>query len=214
MPLKKKEEEKVLNFDSERRRRERNFENLVAQLDSPSSSERRWAARDLAKYKEASPYLLKVLQNEKDISVREVILSSLLDLRDEIAVKGLIELLKSDDALLRNEVIETLKEMPEEVVPHIEKLINSEDSDLRIFAINIMESLRHPKVLEWLKQILDKEKNVNVLANALDLVAEVGTDEFIPLIEKIKENFKDEPYIQFVSDLAIGRINEGKVCER
>ncbi|MEO0274673.1 MAG: HEAT repeat domain-containing protein [candidate division WOR-3 bacterium] len=213
MPLKRREEE-IPKFDSERRRRDRNFESLISQLDNPSASERRWAARDLAQYSEASPYLLKFLQKERDISVREVILSSLLAIKDEVAIKGLIDLLNSDDALLRNEVIETLKEMPEEVAPYIEKLINQDNSDLRIFAINIMESLRHPKVLVWLKEILEKDKNVNVIANALDLVAEVGTEEFLPLIEKVKDTFKDEPYIQFVADLAIGRINEGKVCDR
>ncbi|MCX7658616.1 MAG: HEAT repeat domain-containing protein, partial [Oscillospiraceae bacterium] len=36
----------------------------------------------------------------------------------------------------------------------IEELIKSPEPDIRIFAINIMESLRHPKVLKWLKEIL------------------------------------------------------------
>lgn len=213
MPIKKKSnEEEIINLDLERRKKERTFENLKEQLFTPAVSERRWAARDLAQYKEASQFLLERLEKEKDISVREVILSSLLAIRDEVAVKGLIELLKSDDAHLRNEVIETLKQMPEEVAPYIERLIKSEEPDLRIFAINIMESLRHPKVLEWLKEILENEENVNVCATALDLVAEIETDEILSSIKKVKEKFKDEPYIQFVSDLAIGRINEGKMC--
>lgn len=126
-------------------------------------------------------------------------------------MKGLIELLKSEDAHLRNQVIETLKEMPEEVSPYIERLLNSEEPDLRIFAINIMESLRHPKVLKWLKQVIENDENVNVCSTALDLISEVGTEEFIPSIERVKERFKDEPYIQFVADLALRRINEGKI---
>lgn len=194
MPIKKKsDEEKVVNLDIERRKAERNFENLKEQLFSNSATERRWAARDLAQYSEASPVLLKALEKEKDISVREVILSSLLAIRDEAAVKGLIELLKSDDAHLRNEVIETLKQMPDEVSPYIEKLIKSPDSDLRIFAINIMESLRHPKVLEWLSIILENDENLNVCATAIDLLADVGSKEHLPLIKKQKKSLKTSP---------------------
>lgn len=211
MPIKKKEE-KIVNLNIERRKWERTFENLKEQLSSEVATERRWAARDLAQYNEASKILLERLEKEKDISVREVILSSLLAIKDDITVKGLIELLKSEDAHLRNQVIETLKEMPEEVSPHIEKLLNSEEPDLRIFAINIIESLRHPKVLKWLKQVIENDDNVNVCSTALDLISEVGTEEFISSIERVKERFKDEPYIQFVADLALRRINEGKMC--
>lgn len=212
MPIKKKEEEKIVDINMERRRLERTFENLKEQLSNASATERRWAARDLAQYSESSQILLERLEKEKDISVIEVILSSLLAIRDELAVKGLIELLKSDDAHLRNEVIETLKQMPEEVAPHIERLLSSSEPDLKIFAINIMESLRHPKVLQWLKHVIENDDNVNVCTTALDLISEVGTEEFLPSIEKVKEKFKDEPYVQFVADLAIRRINEGKMC--
>ncbi|MCS7215424.1 MAG: HEAT repeat domain-containing protein [Thermodesulfovibrio sp.] len=210
MPIRKREEEKIIEIKEERRKKERNFENLKEQLLSSSASERRWAARDLAQYKEASQILLERIKNEEDVSVIENILSSLSSIRDEVAVKGLIELLRSENAYLRNAVIETLKSMPEEVESYIEELIKSPESDLRIFAINIMESLRHPKVLKWLKEIIENDENVNVCSTALDLVAEVGTEDFLPSIEKIKEKFSDEPYVQFVADLAIRRINEGK----
>ncbi|MDW7999362.1 MAG: HEAT repeat domain-containing protein [Thermodesulfovibrio sp.] len=210
MPIRKREEEKIIEIKEERRKKERNFENLKEQLLSSSPNERRWAARDLAQYKEASQILLERIKNEEDVSVIENILSSLSSIRDEVAVKGLIELLRSENAYLRNAVIETLKSMPEEVESYIEELIKSPESDLRIFAINIMESLRHPKVLKWLKEIIENDENVNVCSTALDLVAEVGTEDFLPSIEKIKEKFSDEPYVQFVADLAIRRINEGK----
>lgn len=214
MPLKGREEEKREDIFIEKRSRERNFENLSQQLSSEDVTARRWAARDLALFKEASRVLLDRLAIENDLSVRESILSSLLAIKDEVAVRGLIELLKSEDALLRNEVIEILKEMPEEVAPYMKEFLSSVDPDIRIFAINIMESLRHPKVLEWLKEVLENDTNVNVCATALDLITEIGTEEFIPGIEKVKERFKEEPYVQFVADLALRRINEGKSCSK
>jgi len=202
----KKEEEKVKEIKEERRKIQRDFEGLITQLSSKNPMERRWAARDLADYKEASKHLVKQLMKEEDISVREVIISSLLRIKDEVAIKGLVECLRSDDAHLRNSAIEALKEIPEEVAPYIEKLLKDEEPDIRIFAINILESLKHPNVIKWLIEVLERDENVNVCATALDLLAEVGTEEAIPAIEKVREKFKDEPYIQFASDIALKRI--------
>jgi len=207
MPIKKKEE-KVEEIKGERRKIQRNFEGLITQLSSKNPMERRWAARDLVDYKEASKYLIEQLMKEEDISVREVIISSLLRIKDEVAIEGLIECLRSDDAHLRNSAIEALKEIPEEVGPYIEKLLQDKDPDVRIFTINILESLRHPKVIKWLIEVIEKDENVNVCATALDLLAEVGTEEAIPAIKKVKERFKNEPYIQFASDIALRRIGE------
>ena len=202
----KKEEEKVKEIKEERRKIQRDFEGLITQLSSKNPMERRWAARDLADYKEASKHLVKQLMKEEDISVREVIISSLLRIKDEVAIEGLIECLRSDDAHLRNSAIEALKEIPEKVGPYIEKLLQDKDPDVRIFTINILASLRHPKVIKWLIEVIEKDENVNVCATALDLLAEVGTEEAIPAIKKVKERFKNEPYIQFASDIALKRI--------
>ncbi|MCI4454087.1 MAG: HEAT repeat domain-containing protein [Thermodesulfobacterium sp.] len=209
MPIKKQEEkeERPVDIKQERRRFQRSFEGLLKQLSFGTPIERRWAARDLADYKEASKHLLDQLLKEEDISVREAIISSLLKIGDEIAIQGLIECLRSDDAHLRNSAIEALKFIPEKVGPHIEKLLKDEDPDVRIFAVNILESLRHPKVVKWLIEVLEKDENVNVCGTALDLLAEVGTEEAVPAIKKVKERFKDEPYIQFAADVALKRIN-------
>ena len=207
MPIKKKEE-KVIEIKEERRKAQRDFEGLITQLSSENSTERRWAARDLAEYKEASSYLIKQLMKEKDIASREIIISSLIAIGDEIAVEGLINCLKSDDAHLRNSAIEALKQIPEQVAPYIEKLLKSSEPDVRIFTINILESLRHPKVVKWLIDVIENDENVNVCATALDLLAEVGTEEAIQAIKKVKERFKNEPYIQFASDIALRRIGE------
>jgi HEAT repeat protein len=204
----KRGEEKVIKIEErERRKVQRNFEGLVTQLSTENPKERRWAARDLADYKEASSYLVEQLMKEKDIAVREIIISSLLAIGDEIAIAGLINCLKSDDAHLRNSAIEALKQVSEKVSPYIEKLLQDREPDVRIFAVNILESLRHPNVVKWLIEVIEKDENVNVCATALDLLAEVGTEEAIPAIKKVKERFKNEPYIQFASDIALKRIS-------
>jgi HEAT repeat protein len=207
MPIKKKEE-KVIEIKEERRKAQRDFEGLTNQLSSKNPTERRWAARDLAEYKEASSYLIEQLMKEKDITVREIIISSLLSIGDEIAISGLIDCLKSDDAHLRNSAIEALQQIPEQVAPYIENLLHDKEPDVIIFTINILESLRHPKVVKWLIDVIENDENVNVCATALDLLAELGTEEAIQAIKKVKERFKNEPYIQFASDIALRRIGE------
>ncbi len=206
MPFRKTSEDKAQAPEVEKRKSERTFEDLLNQLNSPVASERRWAAKDLADYKDSANELVKRLMKEEDLSVREQIFLSLMIVDGNVAIKGIIDCLKSDDASLRNQSIETLKQMADVVAPYIENLIKSPDSDTRIFAINILESLRHPNVIKWLVEVIEGDTNVNVCATALDLLAEVGNEASLPAIEKVKERFKEEPYIQFTADLAIKRI--------
>jgi len=206
----KKSEDKENEPKGEKRIAKREFEDLLIQLSSPLSTERRWGARDLAEFPEASSYLLDQLKKENDISVQEVIISSLIKIGDDIAIKGLINLLKSEDAHLRNAAVEALQNVPEKVSAYIEKLLHDNNSDVRIFTVNILESLRHPNVIKWLIEVLENDKNINVCATALNLLAEVGTKEALPAIKKVKERFSDEPYIQFAADLALRRIDGGE----
>lgn len=203
----KKQTSEPINEDE--RTQPRDCDNLVIQLDSPDPVARRWAARDLADCPEASSALVSRLNRENDMSVREVILSSLTSLGDEVAVAGLIECLRSEDVGLRNESIEVMKHLPDEVSPIMQNLLVDEDVDVRIFAVNILESLRHPDVEAWLIEVIEHDQNVNVCATALDLLVEVGSQDAEQPITRLKARFTDEPYIQFAADLALKRISEG-----
>jgi hypothetical protein len=77
----------------------------------------------------------------------------------------------------------------------------------RIFAVNILESLRHPDVETWLIEVLETDTHVNVCATAVDLLAEVGTSAARKALLALKERFRDEPYIQFAADLSLRRID-------
>ncbi|MCS7234336.1 MAG: HEAT repeat domain-containing protein [Synergistetes bacterium] len=207
MPIRRKDSEgEGIKPDFERRKYSRDFEGLIQQLESSVPMERRWAARDLSKYREASPYLANRLRREEDLSVREVIVTSLLEIGDEVALKELLECLRSDDAHLRNLAIDALKNVPEKVAPYIDMLLEDPDPDVRIFTVNIIGNLAHPRVIEWLVKVLEKDPHVNVCATALDVLSEIGTEDSLPVVIKVKERFKDEPYIQFVANIVIERI--------
>ena len=211
MGLKKKTEPQDSNKAvlKEKRQTGRDYAGLLTELDSRDPMKRRWAARDLAAWPEAVEALLAALPRENEHPVREAIFDSLSSIGGEDVVAGLIPLLRSEDAALRNGAIEVLQSMPADVAPHIIELLNDRDSDVRIFAIDILQQLAHPRTPEWLLSVLKDESHVNVVATAVDRLAEVGTPDMLPDLQAIKQRFPDEPYLGFAVDMVIRRIEEG-----
>lgn len=204
MPFIKKQ--KCLQVEKEERKQARDCLSLVAQLNDPNPTARRWAARDLFECPDASAALVERLGQENDVSVREIILTTLTSLGDEVAVRGLVACLRSEDVSLRNEAIEAMKQLPDEVAPIMRALLADQDSDVRIFAVNILESLRHPQVEEWLIAVIEQDPHLNVCGAAVDLLGEAGTSRSLEALECLKRRFVDEPYIQFAAALAMKHI--------
>lgn len=204
----KKQSSQISCVEHDARHAERDFPSLVAELGSDNETARRWAVRDLTSMPDASVPLVARIAYEQSKNVRSAILNALAQIADKEAITGLIQCLSSDDAALRNEAIEVLKEIPVHVEPIIDALLTDTDSDVRIFAVNILESLRHKNVEKWLIQVIEKDAHVNVCATAVDLLSEVGTENALPALKNLKNRFADEPYICFSVDLAIKRIEE------
>jgi HEAT repeat protein len=115
----------------------RNLPTLLADLAAEQPSVRRAAARGLADHPEAVIDLCDRLEVETSPSVRAVLFTTLIQLQSPGVAARLAELLRSDDVPLRNAAIEALQEMPDAVAPHFERLLADDDSDVRIFAVNI-----------------------------------------------------------------------------
>lgn len=203
--IKKQSSESVAQED---RKQARECPDLLAGLEDDNPTTRRWAARDIVNCPDVASALVDRLKREGDLSVREVILTTLTRLGDSTAVAGLVDCLHSEDAALRNEAIEAMKQLPDEVAPIMQGLLADTDPDVRIFAVNILESLRHPDVESWLIEVIETDPHVNVCGTALDLLSEVGTEAALEPLARFKTRFADEPYIQFAADLALSRIHE------
>lgn len=184
----------------------RDISGLLRQLTDPDAAVRRWAARDLLPFAEATATLVERLQSEHDVSVREIILTTLTRQGGAVAVAGLVGCLRSEDALLRNEAIEAMKVLPAEMAPIMGALLHDADSDVRIMAVNILESLHHPMVEQWLIEVIDHDSVVNVCGTAVDLLGELGSAQAEGALQRLKSRFADEPYIQFAANLALKRI--------
>lgn len=207
MPIKKPPPVSTIN--DEERRQPRDLQGLLIELADVEPAARRWAARDLATIPAASAGLAERLSVEKDPSVRQVLLTSLTCIGDGVAIDALVNCLRSEDAGLRNEAIEAMAKLAEPVARIIEQLLQDSDSDVRLFAINVLATLRHPQVESWLIGVLECDPHINVCAGAIDVLVEVGSSAARPALESMPQRFPDDPFICFASKLALKRIGEG-----
>lgn len=186
----------------------RSCEELAAALEDSDAIVRRHAAQQITACFDAATALMSRLKREGNTAVRGAILNSLLRLHDPSISGGLAECLRSEDAALRNDVIETFKLLGDEVAPILRSLLADPDPDVRIFVVNILSSERHPDVEQWLIEVIEREAHVNVCATAVDLLSEVGTEAAIDPLLRLKARFAHEAYIQFAADLALKRIRD------
>lgn len=184
----------------------RDLPGMLTQLRSGSAEQRRWAARDLAAFPQAAAALGEHLLGETEPSVRQTLFTSLATHASDEAVAALLPLLRSEDAQMRNGAIEAMSGMPRAVAPRIDALLRDADPDVRIFTVNMLGELRHEKVVPWLEQVLQHENQVNVVAAAIEVLAEVGSSADIPALQAATRRFDGDPFIGFAAQVAIERI--------
>lgn len=191
---------------SQERQGQRDLTGLTESLRSHDPFRRRWAARDLIAYPTAIDALLSQLRVESDREVRAAIFTTLSQFDNLSAAKGLISFLHSEDVALRNNAIDALKLMPSALAPLMDDLLQDPSTDVRILAVNVLESLRHPQVEQWLIRVVAKDPHVNVCATAVDLLSEVGTQAAVQPLLTLKSRFSAEPFMHFAIDVALKRI--------
>jgi HEAT repeat protein len=178
---------------------------LRADLQSSDDDVRRAAVRLATRQGEAE-LLAHRLEDESDTGLREAILTSLVRIGGVKAARPLIQMLSTEDALLRNAVIETLQSMGEAVVPEIELLLDDENPDLRIYAVNIIHSMCSTRAPDIALGVIATDPHVNVCAAAVDILAEVGRPEMADELRAVANRFPDQPFLAFAVRAAIKRI--------
>ncbi len=187
----------------------RDADGLIAQLQRGDAEQRRWAARDLAVHTHTSAALGAQLLSEAEHSVRQALFTSLAAHAAPAAAEALLPLLRSEDAELRNSAIEALAAMPAAVAPRIDALLRDADADVRIFTVNLLGELRHPQVRPWLLQVLQREAAVNVVAAAIEVLAEVGEPGDEPALRAVATRFASDAFIGFAAGMAADRVRAG-----
>jgi HEAT repeat protein len=121
-------------------------------------------------------------------------------------IDEIMELLKVEDAFIRNLVVSILQAYGSEIKYYIVKFLIDDDRDLRIFAINILGDVNFSESRDMMLELLEKEEDINVAMTAVDYLAEIGEEQDIQKLIEVKERFKTEPYTQFAIDRAIKMI--------
>jgi HEAT repeat protein len=176
-------------------------------LDS-SDAESRWAAaRSLAGQAEAVPALAEALRRETVPRVREAILTSLIRTGGTASAEAIVPCLRSDDAGLRAAAIEALQTLPSAIAPIVGQLFSDPDSDVRLLATELTRNMKASDASRLLSGLIEKEVHPNVCAAAVEVLAEVGTPESLPALEKCAERFAATPFLPFAISMAIARIS-------
>lgn len=178
---------------------------VLLDLRSPEAAERRRAAHLLGSYPEAAEAICSLLATEPVNSVRESLFTALIRIGTKDVAAGLLPLLNSEDAGLRNGAIEALKSMPAAVSERIEEILTG-PSDVRIFGVEILGALAHPSTSQWLTRVIETETELNVCAAAVEALAECGDPAAASALRDLLERFPDEPFLEFSVQTALARI--------
>ncbi|SDE44190.1 HEAT repeat domain-containing protein [Belnapia rosea] len=170
--------------------------------------QKRWAAaRALSDAPDAAEALGRALSSEDDPHVREAILTSLLRLRSAASIQAILPHLRSDNASLRTGALDALRAMPDVAGPHLPELLRDADPDVRLLACDLARSLRVADATHLLYGLLEVEREANICAAALDVLAEIGGPEALPVLARCAERFHDHPFLAFSIKVVTERLS-------
>jgi HEAT repeat protein len=178
-----------------------------AALRSADPEQRRAGAVSLRDAPDADRLLAELVAIEQDVVVREAMLTAIVGSDDVIAARTLAQLLRADDAALRNAVVDTLGQMPA-AGAIIEELLADRDPDVRVMTVMLLRSLQLPEVPQWLVEVVESDTDPNVVGGALGELAEVGDATMLSAFERAPARFPGDPFIAFSADIAARRFSE------
>lgn len=169
--------------------------------------QQRWdAVRAAAGWPDAVVLLAEALVTETDGRVREAILTGLVRIGTAEAASSIVPLIRSNEAGLRTAAIDALLLMPAGIGVHVPLLLQDADPDVRLLSCELARALPRADANRLLGELLDRETEKNVSAAALEVIAETGGPELLPILARCEERFADDPFIAFALEVARARI--------
>ena len=185
------------------------LEDAVEYFESSTTAEKKdYAIEEISKFNGAGDYLVSCMEDEstdKNISTKMASVISNMD-PDDAPIEKIMDLLKSNNAYIRNLGISILRDFGNSIKYYIVKFLIGDDRDLRIFAINVLGDVDFAESRDMLVELLEEENDINVAMTAVDYMSEIGELEDISLLESLKDRFNGDNYAEFAVDSAIKSI--------
>jgi HEAT repeat protein len=182
------------------------FEQARSRLKDAAPDARRAAARALAAFPQAAALLGAAAGTETDERVRETLFTSLARIGTADSVQALVIHVRSDDASYRAGAMDALKAMPHLLSGAVDHLLADADSDVRVLACDLVRALPAEQATALLSSVLDREPEVNVCAEAIDVLADVGAPAALPALRRCAVRFAGQPFLDFAIRVACDRI--------
>jgi len=173
--------------------------------DNDCLEKKDYAIDEIARFDGGGEYLISYIDNEdadKKLSTKVAAVISNMDPEDA-PIEAIMDLLKLDNAYVRNLGISILRDFGNAIKYYIVKFLIGDDRDLRIFAINVLGDVDFAESRDMLVELLETEDDINVAMTAVDYMGEIGEEEDIPLLESLKDRFSGDFYAEFAVDGAI-----------
>jgi len=163
---------------------------------------------EIVKFHGGGDFLVEYISSDNaDRNTSTKIASTISNMEpDEAPIEKIMDLLKLENAYIRNLGISMLRDFGSSIKYYIVKFLIGDDRDLRIFAINVLGDVDFKESRDMLVELLEKEEDINVAMTAVDYMGEIGEPEDIPLLESLKERFSGEFYVAFAVDGAVKMI--------
>jgi len=153
---------------------------------------------------EAVPLLCELIKSD-NLGVQEAVDMTLRQLRGKEVVAGVIPLLHSEDAPIRNIAMDILRETGDEDFPSLVALLHAPEPDIRIFASDILGSTANASAVAPLCDALLKDPEVNVRYQAAVSLGDLGMPQAAKGLNKALD---DEEWVQFAVIEALSKIRD------
>jgi HEAT repeat protein len=179
---------------------------LADALENGSDDERWTAARSAGESAEGLSILKDALSREATPRIREAIFTSLARIRTPESAEAVLPYLASDDANLRAGALDALRAMPAATAFHLARVLGDNDPDVRLLACELARNQPSEDASRLLGGLLATESQANVCAAAVEVIAEVGGPELLPVLAECAARFPDDPFLAFAVQVASERI--------
>ena len=152
------------------------------------------------------PALARALASETSPRVRETILTGLAKIATLESADAVLPYLRSDDSIVRTGALDALRAMPGAVKPQLGALLRDADPDVRLLACEVVRNLESADAEEMLGGLLATEPDVNVCGAAIEVLAEIGSDRSLPVLNQLAARFQNEGFLGFAITVATERL--------